>query len=717
MPAQSAPAATTSRVTIPRSGWTALACGAALAAATALAYSGTFSVPLIFDDVPAIAGNPTIRHLGTALRPPIDMTVSGRPVLNLSLALNYAAGGTDLRGYHAANLAIHILAGLALYGIVRRTLARQGSPAASPAAFSAALLWLLHPLQTESVTYIVQRAESLMGLFYLLALYLFIRGAESDTRGSRPWYLMSVAACLLGMATKEVMVSAPLVLLLYDRAFLAGSFREAWRRRWRVYAGLAATWLILPYLVLSTHGRGGSAGFGAGVPWWSYAMTQLPAIIHYLRLSFWPHPLIFDYGSALAHPSLRVAACALGVTGLAAASAWALFRNSAAGFLGASFFALLAPSSSVVPVATETMAEQRMYLPLACVVVLAVAGIYRLLGRAALPVCAALAAGLFWATLMRNAVYSTDEGIWRDTVAKRPDNERAHNNLGYLLSKMPGRSGEAIAQYEEALRLKPDYGQAHYNLGSELAAIPGRMGEAVTHFEEALRLLPESSVAHYNLAVALASMPGRSKEMFAHYREALRLKPDYPEAHYNLGCALLAIPGRQGDAAAEFEAALRLNPGLSEAHYNLGRALEDAPGRQNEAVAQYREALRLKPGYPEAHYSLASALQSSPGGTDEAIEHYEEALRLRPDFFQAHFGLAGALQAVPGRQEEAASQYEAALLLKPDNATVHLDLALVLLKLPGRSQEAVAQLNQVVLLQPDNDVARRILARILAPAQ
>jgi tetratricopeptide (TPR) repeat protein len=704
-------------VTIPPSGWTVLACAAALAVATAMAYSRTFSVPLIYDDVPAIADNPTIRHLGSAFRPPINMTVSARPVLNLSLAFNFAAGGTDVRGYHATNLAIHILAGLTLYGIVRRTLARRGSPAASPVAFSAALLWLLHPLQTESVTYIVQRAESLMGFFYLLTLYLYIRGAEADTPSSRRWFFMSVAACLLGMATKEVMVSAPLVVLLYDRAFLAGSFREAWRRRWRVHAGLAATCLILPYLVLSAHSRGGSAGFGVGVPWWSYAMTQFPAIIHYLRLSLWPHPLIFDYGSALAHPSLRVAACALAVTGLAAAAAWALFRNSAAGFLGTSFFAVLAPSSSIVPVATETMAEHRIYLPLACVVVLVVAGIHRWLGRAALPLYVILAVGLFWATFERNEVYSTEEGIWSDTVAKRPENERAHYNLGNMLSRTPGRHGEAIAQYEEALRLKPDYGQAHGNLGLALAAIPGRLGEVVAHYEDSVRLMPDHAEAHYNLAVALASIPGRSEEMIAHYREALRLKPDYPEAHYNLGCALLAISGRQDEAIAQFEDALRLKPGLAEAHYNLGRALEAASGRQDEAVAQYREALRLKPDYPEAHYSLAGTLQSSPGRMNEAIGHYEEALRLRPDFFQAHFGLASALQTVPGRQEEAVAQFKAALLLKPDNATVHLDLALVLLRMPGRTQEAVAQLNQVILLQPDNDMARRILARIHVSAQ
>src|ERR1022692_3445174 len=386
--------------------WPALAGGAALAALAIAAYGGTFSVPLLHDDGFAIASNASIRHLGTALVPPVGSTASGRPVLNLSLAANYAVSGTavgsyhavnlaihilagltlfgivrrssDLVGsYHAVNLAIHILAGLTLFGIVRRTLAPRTGASAFAVAFSASLLWTLRPLQTESVTYIIQRAESLMGLFYLLTLYCFIRGAGAGGPGRFWWLAASVFACLLGMATKEVMVSAPLVVLLYDRTFLAGGFREAFRRRWRLYAGLAATWIALALLVLSTHSRSGTAGFGTTVAWWRYALTQLPAVVHYLWLCFWPHRLIFDYGSALEIPSFRVVPCALIIAGLAAATAWALARRPAVGFLGASFFAILAPSSSIVPVATETIAEHRMYLPLAAVAVLVVLGIHR----------------------------------------------------------------------------------------------------------------------------------------------------------------------------------------------------------------------------------------------------------------------------------------------------------------------------------------------------
>lgn len=572
-------------------------------AAAAVAYGRTFSVPLLLDDNPSILNNATIRNLGTAFFPPPGTTVGGRPVLNLSLALNYSMGGTDVWGYHAVNLAIHALAGLALFGAVRRTLSRRRAPSADLIAFSTALLWILHPLQTESVTYLSQRAESLMGLLYLLTLYCFIRGAGAAGPGGRPWSALCVAACLLGMATKEVMVSAPLVVLLYDRTFLAGSFREAWSRRWRVHSGLAATWLILPVLVLSTHGRGGTAGFGSGVPWPSYALNQLPAIVHYLGLCFWPHPLVFDYGSVLSPPTLRVVPYALAIAGLLALTAWGLLRRPVLGFLGACFFLILAPSSSIIPVATEKMAEHRMYLPLIPVVLLVVVGIRRQLGRFALPCYLALAAGLFLATWQRNEVYRSEEGLWSDTVARCPDSERAHNNLGNVLREKPGMADAAITQYEAALRLKPDYAEAHNNLGCVLETIPGDLDEARKHYEEALRLEPGYADAHYNLGNALDSL-GRTPEAISQYGEAIRLRPDFVAARCNLGSAL-SSSGRNQEAVAQYEEALRLKPDDPVILYNLALELLRAPGRTGEAAALMRELVRLQPGNEAARQALA----------------------------------------------------------------------------------------------------------------
>jgi tetratricopeptide (TPR) repeat protein len=632
--------------------WLPLAGGAVLAAGAIAVYCQTFSVPLIFDDRTAIAGNLTIRHWSTALWPPPGTTASGRPMLNLSLAINHAISGTAVWSYHALNLVIHILAGLTLFGIVRRTLVRRTGAAASFIAFSSALLWTLHPLQTESVTYIVQRAESLMGLFYLLTVYCFIRGicAERADAGGPPagraswvWYALSIAACLLGMATKEVMVSAPLIVLLYDRIFVAGSFREAWRRRWKLHVALAATWLLLGGLVASTGwNRGGASGFDVGITPWAYWLTQFEAVTRYLWLSVWPHPLVFEYGASWVNHPTEVARYALVVMVLAVLVLVALWRRPALGFLGAWFFVILAPSS-VIPGRIQMIVEHRMYLPLAAVMTLAAMGIHAAARRQSWAVLAMLALALGLLTVRRNEDYRSELAIWSDTVAKRPNNERAHTNLGVALSRIPGRLDDAIAQYEEALRLQPDSAEAHTNLGVAWSQMPGRFHDAIAQYEEALRLQPDSAEAHTNLGVALSQMPGRLNDAIGQFEEALRLQPDSAEAHDNLGVAWAQMPGRLNDAIGQFEEALRLQPDDAGAHYNMGLALTQMPGRLNDAIAQFEATLRLQPDDPNGWHNLGASWLHA-GNLPAAAAAFREELRLKPDDPAARQALAATLQ-------------------------------------------------------------------------
>jgi tetratricopeptide (TPR) repeat protein len=686
----------------------ALAC--VIAGAAVLAYCRTFSVPAIYDDDASIADNPTIHHLGTAFFPPSYATVGGRPILNLTLAANYAISGNRVWSYHALNLLIHILAGWVLFGIVRRTLSLLAVAAAPFAAFCVALLWTLHPIQTESVTYIVQRAESLMGLFYLCTLYFFIRGATGEGRGENSWFFLSVAACLLGMASKEVMVSAPVVLLLYDRAFLAGTFSVAWTRRKWVYVGLASTWLALPFLVMSTHGRGGTAGFGSGVSMGSYILTEFPAVVHYLRLSLWPRPLVFDYGTTVAPFSLKVLLSALIVAGLLASTVWALVKRPALGFLGAVFFAILAPSSSFIPVASELMAEHRMYLALIPIVVLAVLGACRGLGRAALPACLFAAVVLGVGTYIRNEAYASNERIWSDTVEKLPQNERAHNNLGIALFDQ-GRILEAIAQYEKVLQIKPDLAEAHTNLGNALAKIPGRLDEAIAQYKEAVRLKPGYVPAHFSLANAFDD-EGHTDEAIEQSGEALRIRPTSAEAHSNLGGELSKVPGRMNDAIDEFEVAIRLKPELAEAHSGLGTALSKVPGRMDDAIAQCQEAIRLNPDDAKAHNNFGNVLIKSPGRAADAVAQFLDAVRLDPDMAAAHNNLGNAFSG-QGRTDEAIVQFKEALRLMPNSPEAHSNLGNAFARAPGRLDEAIAQYTEALRLNPNYVSAHNNLASAL----
>ena len=649
-----------------------------IAAAASAAYFNSLRVPFIFDDGPSTAGNASIRNLvqlGRVLAPPAGTTVSGRPVANLSFAVNYALGGTDVRGYHATNLLIHVLAGAALFGIARRTLRRPGLNAlfgrdADLLAFAVALIWTLHPLQTESVTYVVQRVESLMGLFYLLTLYCFIRSVASARPGL--WQAGLVVACLLGMATKEVMATAPLMVLLYDRTFVAGTFRRALSERRGLYGVLAATW-VLPAALLAGHGwsRPGSAGFTNIVPLPAYWLTQCEAVGRYLGLSFWPHPLVFDYGSYLVSGWGEVAPYAVVVVACVVATLVALRRWPAVGFLGAWFFVILAPTS-MVPVATQTMAEHRIYLPLAAVVSLVAVGAYAWAGRRALVPLIVLALGLGVLTAERNSVYQSAVSLWTDTVTKRPSNARAHCSLGQALASIPDAVPGAIVEFEEALRLHPDYADAHTDLGLVLEDVPGRLEDAIGHLAEAVRLRPDVAQNHNNLGSALAKAD-RAEDAAGEFRTAVDMKPDFFEARANLGI-LLCDSGALAAGMEQLEMALGENPTYARAEFYLANALVRT-GRIPSAIEHYEGALRDEPTFAEASNNLGMVL-CRIGRSDEGLARIDAAIRMQPNLVQAHFTRGAALMQA-GRRDEAAAEYQRVLQLRPNDPSALRMLQLI----------------------------------------
>ena len=661
--------------TTPASARPILGAALVIALAALAAYANSFNGPFIFDDPSSIVSNPTIRSLwppwDALTTPRVGVTVGGRPILNLSLAINYALGGTDVRGYHAGNLAIHLAAALALFGLVRRTLLRPAlrgrfGAASLPLALAVAALWAAHPLQTESITYVIQRAESLMGMFYLLTLYCFARGVDSPAPGR--WFAAAIAACLLGMGTKEVMVSAPVIVLLYDRTFVAGNFRDALRRRFAFYLGLAATWLYLAYLVASTGGtRGGSAGFGVGVAWWDYVLTQFPAIAHYLRLSLWPHPLVFEYGTFWVERIGDVLPSLLLVVALVAGTVWAFWRKPAAGFPGVFFFAILSVTT-LVPGTTQMIVEHRMYLPLAPVLVAVVLGVHCLLGNASRVAFSVLGVAFAFLTFGRNADYRSELAIWEDTVAKRPRNALAHEMHAQALAKA-GRTAAAVAAHGRALEIHPGFAVAHCSLGDDLFRL-GRTAEAIPHYAEALRLQPDYVDAHHGLGIALAR-ERRWSEAVGHFNAALRLRPDFVEGEFTLANTLAAA-GQSSAAILHYEAALSQKPDYAEAGYNLANTLASA-GRAAEAVSRYEAALRAKPDYAPAHYNLANTLIAL-GRRRDAITHYEAAVRQRPDYFEAHVNLGSALLE-EGRVPEAIARYEEALRLRPGAGEIRASLA------------------------------------------
>ena len=416
------------------------------------------------------------------------------------------------------------------------------------------------------------------------------------------------------MGSKEVMVSAPLVVPLYDRVFLPTSFRDASRRRWGLYAGLAATWLILAAEVWARPSSS-SAGFGfKSLTWLDYAKTQCGVVLHYLRLSFWPHPLVINYaGWPVTKTAAEVVPPAAAVLALLGATLCELRRRSWLGFLGAWFFLILAPTSSFLPIITEIAAERRMYLPLAAVVTLAVIGGHEALrvglrrlvphagsrGYVEVGVLVGALAALSTVTVRRNHDYRSEIAILKDLVAKRPGNVQAHYNLGVLFDR-DGQIKDAATEYAEAVRLDPHFSEAALDLGVALAR-QRRVPEAIDRYAEFLRSNPNDARVHNNLGVFLASQ-GRLEEAISHYLGALGARPNYADAHTNLANAL-RDQGRLDEAVAHYSEALRIAPENSGTHYNLGVALAKQ-GKTGAATEHLERALALDPGSQRARRAL-----------------------------------------------------------------------------------------------------------------
>jgi len=591
-------------------------------------YANSFDDPFVFDSLSHIPGNPSLRQLwpwNFSLEQP-------RHVGYFSVAINDRGNGYNFWGYHAVDLAIQVAAAWLLFGIVRRTLSRGWLAArygdhAWGLALAIALVWLVHPLQTGSVTYVYQRLESLMGLFYLATLWCFLSGLDSPRRTC--WFATSVVCCALGMGTKETMVTAPLIVLWYDRAFYAQSWRELFHERGRYYAALAATWGILAGLMLSQAENYPKSGVFVvkGVSPLQYALSQPGVIRHYLRLSFWPDQLCLDYCWPVATTARQILPPALIVGALLLLTLWAMYRWPAWGFVGGWFFLILAPTSSVAPLA-DLAFEHRMYLPLAAVVTLVVILGYdvwhyfvtrwtslqpnpwhlaNVAPRAALLTIVAI---LGWRTVLRNDDYRTPLAIWQDTVRKSPDNARAHNDLANALIVKKDFVG-AFDEASRAIELDPDFALARDNRGL-LYRQRGEYELALEDYRRAIAIDPTFAAAYFNRGKVLDAL-GHVQEAVDDYSRAIDLDDQSTEAYNNRGVAYGRLD-RFDLAIKDLSRAIELDPKLAAAYANRALAYYKL-GRVDLALRDVRISARLGiPPSPEFLRQLRAATANGPRG-------------------------------------------------------------------------------------------------------
>jgi tetratricopeptide (TPR) repeat protein len=607
----------------------------------ALLYVNTLPNDFVFDDTAFVTEDRLAGDRGWLE----ILTGSRRGLAELTLAINWAIDGDEPRFYRLFNLLIHALAGVTLFGVVRRAIigwrtrhAAEPDPAAAAwIAFAVALIWVAHPLNTQSVAYLIQRMESMAGLFYLLVLLCVARQAAG---GSAVWGILAIVACAAGALSKEIIATAPVVALLFDRTFFTGSFAAALRQRWWVYLGLTATLsLWLGTGVLDTTDAQASAGFGmALIRPHQYLLTQGEVILHYIRLSFVPWPLVLDYGWPLVttidpatQPWLFMRHLVIPVTivaALLAVSIRGVIRNTWWGFVAFSFFAILSVTSSIVPI-FDLAFEHRMYLSLACLIALVVVGVRKLLsllpdpnaargfGAAALAIAVV---GLSAMTVQRNFEYADGVTIWTTVVERAPHHARGWHNLGQSLGRERDYQS-AILAYQQALQRLPEFRDSHHNIAEAYIEV-GRPDLALPHAEFAVEREPGDPDSRYILAQSLFAL-GQVEPALEHIEESIRLAPSFAKGHDLYGTILVHL-GRLDEALSSFERAIELDPEMSVPHYNVALTKQRV-GRHAEAAAAFGRAIDRDPDNPQYLRQYARLLATSP---DASVRHGLRAVQL-----------------------------------------------------------------------------------------
>ena len=651
-------------------------------------YSQTFKSPFAFDDIKKILENAHIRLTEFS---PIEIVKAGirssktRPIAFISFALNYYFNQYDLVGYHVVNILIHIFSGFLLFLFIRTTLGlpslqyRYNRPVFI--AFIASLIWLIHPVQTQSVTYIVQRMNSMASMLFILSFWLYVKGRLVSKGGKKwPWYVGSTLVWLVSLGCKQITVTLPFLVFLYEWYFFQDLSKDWFKRSLKWVLGITVIFILIalaytgfkPWVKLA-----GLRDFALDeFTFTQRSLTQLRVVIYYISLLLFPHPsrLNLDYDFPLSYSlinPLTTLLCLIGIIGLLIVGILLAKKQRLMSFCIFWFFGNLLIESSVIPLAI--IFEHRLYLPSMLVFLMFVILGFRYVKPEWLSwaiFCALILVCSYW-TFERNKVWRDNVTLWTDTTKKSPNKARPYINLGKALAERKMYE-EALPNYLKALQLNPNYVDAHHNLA------------------------------------ALLEDKGETNEAIKHYRQALQINPNFEKSHNNLGLVLLE-QDKNEEAINHFHIALQINPNFAQPHNNLGLALSKY-GKINEAIEHYNKALKIDPKFAAAQVNLGNAMLMQ-GETELAINHFYKAVKIEPDYAEAHNNLGGHLLS-QGKIEEARGHLVEALRLDPELAESHNNMGIILIQ-EGKLDAAILHFQDAVRINPEFTMAANNLKRAL----
>ena len=689
-------------------------------------YSNTFNSPFVLDDLRKIEENPHIRVNQPSLPEIVTAGIQSskaRSIAFMTLALNHSLHQYDVFGYHLFNISIHVLTGFILYLFLKATfsipIVQDRYKHTDLIAFFAALIWLVHPIQTQSVTYIVQRANSLAAMFFILSIlfYAYARLTENNQK-KWLWLIASVVTWLLSLGCKQITAILPLFVFLYEWYFFQDLSKE-WLKRSLKYLLIIGAFLMLLFLIYTDFS-----------PWekiqslHDYArheftitqrlLTQFRVVIYYISLIFFPLPsrLNLDYDFVLSQSLIDPISTLLSmvaIVGLIALTFYLAKKDRLISFCVLWFFGNHLIESSILPLAI--IFEHRNYLPSMMVILIPVVLAYRHIKPDWIKIglLSALVVGLSVWTYQRNRVWENKITLWSDVVKKSPGKARPHFNLGAAFSEQK-RDEEAIPQYQRALEISPKLAEPHINLGEALER-QGKIEEAAEYYRAALKIEPDLAEAHNNMG-AILEKQGRTEEAIQYYQNALKIRPHYASAHFGLANALVE-KGKVEEGIRHYYLAIRFKPAYAVAYSNLGNIFLNS-GENEKAIEHYIAALQIDPNMVEAHSNLGIALMQE-GKIEAAISQFQKAIQLNPDFITAENNLKRAL-AIRKELETEISRLQELLRNDPENFELHFQLGNLYFR-KGEQRQAMQQYNRALQLNPKFVPALNNLALVTAANQ
>ncbi len=712
-------------------------------------YSNTLSTPFIFDDRNNIQNNPEIRLTDLSLtalsEAGLKSPCRNRPISNISFAVNYYFHQYHVKGYHLVNIFIHILTGIFLYFFFKTTMGilyqrpnvfnqavklpvvnqspiiniqSKNIPLIS---FFAATIWLVHPVQTQSVTYIVQRMNSMAAMLYILSIWLYAKGRIYQKNRSRPkpktqgtkrftqwpiptilYFVGSAIAGILGLGTKEIVASLPFFILLYELYFLQElefpRLKSHLLGILAILTGIAIFLCVYVYLGSNPLEVIRNSYTLRDFTLSQRVLTELRVVIFYISLLVFPHPsrLNLDHDFPLSYgpaDPVTTLLSIIAITGLIWTAIYSAKRDRLVSFSLLWFIGNLVIESSVIGL--EIIFEHRNYLPSMLVCLMAAVLSCRYLRPKWLYITAltTLIFLLSYWTYTRNNIWSNNLTLWEDCVKKSPQKARPYNNMGNTLAEKRNFSA-AISNYYSALKINPKLPKVHNNLGLALTEM-GRPQEAYNHYSEALKIDPDYPDAYNNLGNLMLNK-GQVKKAHQLYLNALKVNPDFVKARNNLGL-ILSKQGHTKEAISHYVKALQADPNLAITHNNMGNAFIQL-GQYAKAAKHYLRAIELNPDNASAHNNMGSVLIKL-GKPNEAIKHFTQAIEINPGYVNAHKNLGTALMNL-GKTAAAIKHFSAALRLKPNMYTILNSMGVALL-FQNRIDEAIFYLQKSLSIQPE----------------